>query len=77
MQYLKVTLQLLQNIGYIPYVVQYILEPILYPIVYTSYSLAPMLPLPRHWFPLVCLYLWMCLFFYYIHQFVVFFKFHI
>ena len=42
---LKVTfhLQLLQNIGYIPHVVQYILEPILYPIV--CISPIPMLPL--------------------------------
>ena len=38
-QFLKVTLhlELLQNIGYIPSVVQYILEPILYLIVWTSY----------------------------------------
>ena len=37
-QFLKVTfhLELLQNIGYIPSVVQYILEPILYLIVCTS-----------------------------------------
>ena len=36
--FLKVTfhLQLFQNIGYIPCVVQYILEPILHPVVCTS-----------------------------------------
>ena len=41
---LKVTfyLQLLQNIDYIPCVVQYILEPILYPIVCISPSLFPL-----------------------------------
>ena len=47
-QFLKVTfrLQLVQNIGSIPRVVQYILEPVLHPVVCTSSSLTPMLPLP-------------------------------
>ena len=43
-------LQLLQNIGYIPHVVQYILEPILHPIVCTSQCPTSILPLsPPHW----------------------------
>ena len=47
-QFLKVTfhLQLLQNIGSIPCVVQYIPEPILHPIVYTSHCPTPILSLP-------------------------------
>ena len=47
-QFLKVTfhLQLLQNIGSIPRVVQYILEPTLHPTVYTSHSPPPILPFP-------------------------------
>lgn len=41
----KVTsLVVLQNIGCIPYIVQYILEPILWPVVCTSHSLASILP---------------------------------
>ena len=51
-QFLKVTfhLQLLQNNGYIPRVVQYILELILHPIVRTSHS-APLscCSHPPHW----------------------------
>ena len=39
-------LQLLQNIGYIPHVVQHISEPVLYPMVRTSRSSTPILPLP-------------------------------
>ena len=47
-QFLEVTLhlQLLQNIGYVPHVVQYILEPILYLIDCTFHSSTPILPLP-------------------------------
>ena len=47
-QFLNVTfhLQLLQNIGYIPHVVQYILEPILHPLVCVSHSPTPILPFP-------------------------------
>ena len=46
-QFLKFTfhLQLLQNIGYIPRVVQYILESILHPVVCASHFPIPMLPL--------------------------------
>ena len=45
-QFLKVTfhLQLLQNNGYIAYVVQYILQPILHPIVCTSHLPTPCCP---------------------------------
>ena len=48
MQFLNVTfhLQLLQNIGYGPHVIEYTFEPILHPIVYSSHSLIPTLPLP-------------------------------
>ena len=56
-QFLKVIfhLQLLQNISYIPCVVQYILEPILYPIVYTFHSPTPILPLrPNFFLPFEC-----------------------
>ena len=47
-QFLKVTfhLQLLQNIGYIPHVVQHILEPILHPVACISHSLTSILPAP-------------------------------
>ena len=38
-------MNILQNLGYIPHVVQYILEPILYPMVCTSHSATPILPL--------------------------------
>ena len=50
-QFLKVTvhLQLLQNIGYIPHVVQFILEPILYSVVCSSHSPIPILTLHSHW----------------------------
>ena len=34
-------LQLLQNIGNIPWVVQYFFEPILYPVVCVSHSIIP------------------------------------
>ena len=80
MQFLKVTfyLQLLQNIGYIPHIVQYILQPILHPIVCTSHSPTPILPLPLS---LITISLFSIsvslLLFCYIHQFVVFFRFHI
>ena len=60
---LKVTfhLQVLQNIIYIPCVVQYILEPILHPKVYTSHTPTSS-PYSHHWWPLVCsLYLRMLL----------------
>ena len=60
---LKVTfhLQVLQNIIYIPCVVQYILEPILHPNVYTSHT-PTSAPYSHHWWPLVCsLYLRMLL----------------
>ena len=55
-QSLKVTLQLLENIGCIPCAVQYILEPILHPVVYISHFPTPVLPPPPppHWQPLVC-----------------------
>ena len=48
MQFLKVILhlQLLQNIDFIPHVVQYILELILHPIICASFSSSLILALP-------------------------------
>ena len=46
MQFLKVTfhLQLLQNIGYIPSVIQYNFEPILHPLVCASHPTILLFP---------------------------------
>ena len=70
-------LQSLQNIGYIPHVVTASLQPVLYPEVCTSYS--PTLYFPSH--PLVSTSLFSVsvslLFCCYIHQYGVFFRFHI
>ena len=48
MKFLKITshLQLLQNTGSIPHVVQYNLESILYPTVCTSHTPTSVLPFP-------------------------------
>ena len=70
-------LQSLQNIGYIPHVVTASLQPVLYPEVCTSYSPTLVFPLPptgKHQLFSVSVSLLFCC---YIHQYGVFFRFHI
>ena len=83
-QFLKVTfhLHLLQNIGCIPYVVQYVVQCILEPIL--KQFVPPTLPPLCDFFPIAPLVAprlfsmsMSLLLFCYIHQFVVFFRFHI